>query len=405
MLARLWGDKSGNVAVLAAFLLPALAVATGVGIDLTSLSRSRQEMQNVADAAALAGARVLATAEGDGEQRATLARETANSFILSRFPDAVPFIAADPQSAQVSVNLSISQKLAFGGVLGETNKVVTVEAEATFEGETGFGCVIALDASRPIGMRLQGAAGMRAPECTIWSNAEGDSSIYMQGSPAMSAKRVCAQGASGNRADRIEPQPVECGLSPDPYRDRVLSADPGCDFSNRVVRANPTPATLQPGTYCGGLSLEGGEIALEPGLYIVKDGPLLLGANSSVTGEGVSFLLTGRGAELDAQGSPSLTLSAMDSGPLAGIAIAVTHEGVEAPQSLLRGSPRFDVHGSIYLPGQVLLLQGTPDLTLSGESTKAVAAAFELRGNPEMTVLANDSEEMVAGADFLRIIH
>src|SRR5436190_10506253 len=86
MLGGFWKDKSGNVAVLAAFLFPALAVATGVGIDLTSLNRSRQEMQNVADAAALAGARVLATAEGDGEQRTGLAREprAASSSLASR---------------------------------------------------------------------------------------------------------------------------------------------------------------------------------------------------------------------------------------------------------------------------------------------------------------------------------
>jgi hypothetical protein len=226
----------------------------------------------------------------------------------------------------------------------------------------------------------------------------------MQGSPAMSAKKVCAEGASGNRTDRIEPETVDCGLTPDPYRDRVLSFDPGCDFSHLVVRANPNPATLHPGTYCGGLSLAGGDIALEPGLYVVKDGPLTLAANSSVTAEGVSFLITGRGAELDAQGSPSLTLSAMDSGPLAGIAIAVTNDGVEAPQSSLRGTPRLDVQGSIYLPGQVLLLQGTPDLTLSGERTKAIAAAFLLGGNPDMTVLANDSEESLAGANRLRIL-
>jgi len=404
MLGGFWKDKSGNVAVLAAFLFPALAVATGVGIDLTSLNRSRQEMQNVADAAALAGARVLATAEGDGEQRTGLVRESASSFVLSRFPNAVPSIAADLQHAQLSVGLSINHKLAFGGVLGQENKVVTAEATATYEGETGSGCVIALDPGRPVGIRMQGAARMTAPECTIWSNAEGDSSIHMQGSPAMSAHKVCAQGASGNRADRIEPEVVDCGLSPDPYRGRLPSVDTGCDFSNLLVRANPTPKTLHPGMYCGGLSLAGGDIVLEPGLYVVKDGPLALAANSSVTGSGVSFLITGRGAELDAQGSPSLTLDAMDSGPLAGIAIAVTNNGIEAPQSSLRGTPRFNLRGSIYLPGQVLLLQGTPDLNLSGERSKAIAAAFLLRGNPEMTVLANDSEETLAGPDFLRIV-
>ena len=51
--------------------------------------------------------------------------------------------------------------------------------------------------------------------------------------------------------------------------------------------------TLNPGTYCLGLHIYDSQVKLNPGTYIIKDGPLTIGHNSSVVGDGVTFVFTG----------------------------------------------------------------------------------------------------------------
>ena len=115
-------------------------------------------------------------------------------------------------------------------------------------------------------------------------------------------------------------------------------------------------------------------------------------------------MLTGDDAGLQMQGSPEVTLTAMTTGDLAGIALAVTDTGKEAPQSDMQGSPRLNVTGSIYAAGQHLELQGNPQLTVNGDESKLVAYSFALKGSPDVTIGAQDTEISITDISFLRLI-
>jgi hypothetical protein len=225
----------------------------------------------------------------------------------------------------------------------------------------------------------------------------------VQGAPRVEADRICAVGqVDGSRGLNPAPE-AGCKPAPDPFAARVLSVDAGCDWKNRVLESK-TPVTLDPGTYCGGLLVEGGTVTLNPGLYVVRDGPLTVAANARLTGTGASILLVGEGANLLFRGSPSITLTAMAAGPLAGIAIAIADDGMPKT-AVLQGSPDLTLGGSLYLPGTSLTLQGSPSIAVSGKRDKLVALSFLLQGSPRIDVAAEDTEERSADLANLRLIH
>jgi hypothetical protein len=123
----------------------------------------------------------------------------------------------------------------------------------------------------------------------------------------------------------------------------------------------------------------------------MQDGPLSLQGNASLTGDGVSILLAGMNAMLDVQGSPSLTLTAMQNGIMADIAIASITPGTPILSSTLQGSPQVSVKGSIYLPNQRLHLQGHPALNMLGPSSSLIGLSFHLQGNPHLTIQSDSS--------------
>src|SRR5665647_3990269 len=90
--------------------------------------------------------------------------------------------------------------------------------------------------------------------------------------------------------------------------------------------------TLQPGVYCGGLKLtNGAEGILSSGIFIIKNGPLIVDAGASISGTGVGIYLKGSAANLTFDADTTVNLSAPKDGPLAGILIFDDPTGASAP--------------------------------------------------------------------------
>ena len=61
-----------------------------------------------------------------------------------------------------------------------------------------------------------------------------------------------------------------------------------CNHHGKTVDSLTT--TLQPGVYCGGLTIKGNaNVTFAPGEYIIKDGKFFVDSNSKVSGQGVGF--------------------------------------------------------------------------------------------------------------------
>jgi hypothetical protein len=405
-MRRFFDDEGGNVTILAAVSLPALAIAAGFAINYASLLRTQADLQNTADTAALAAGRELGTGGQDSaSEREAAAVTAATSFITSRTPDAVFAVSPSASDATVEVSLSTEQALVFGDLFGSPERSVSVEAVSTYMIDQRSGCLIALDQASGVGIAMQGSAKVSAPNCGVWSNAGGSDSIHMQGSPSLQGSEVCAEGASGNAAAKIKPElSTDCGPAADPYGGRLDDVPTACDHTNFAFDKKAKEATLEPGVYCGGLSIDNIEVTLTKGLFVIKDGPLTMKGNGIVSGTEVSVVLTGDDAGLQMQGSTELSLTAMTTGDFAGIALATTNTGKEASESDLQGSPKLTVEGSIYMPGQLFKLQGSPHVIIEGDDSKLVGGSFSFTGSPDVDIGANDTEGQIADVGFLRLL-
>jgi len=124
--------------------------------------------------------------------------------------------------------------------------------------------------------------------------------------------------------------------------------------------------TLSPGTYCG-LDISKGHVQFKPGTYFIKEGPLTVRRRATLSGEGVTIILSGEEAYFGVADEARLTLSAPTEGSLAGFALvedkAPKYSGSALnfarlpqlssqarPRSRLTGSGAIDAIGTIYLP-------------------------------------------------------
>ena len=401
MLSKLAQDRRGNVAILFGIAAPVLAGATAIAVDYSESSRLRASLSATADAAALAGAREL-----DGESKASeaAAKAQAARFVAEKHPKAEQVILASVSDGKVTVDLSVERELFFGGILNMRSMAVSTHAVAV-NGKGPIPCMVALGEDEPIGINLIGSAKVSASKCTVASYSKSANSIYMQGAAKISGSKVCAAGGTGHA--NTSPPPETCTTSVDPYATKPLRPDTSrsnrsvesgqssytgpCDYTNRRLDAKDKGVTiLTPGIYCGGLSIHSADVVLKPGLYVMQDGPLSMQGNATLEGLGASILLAGVNAILDMQGSPKLTLDAMQTGSLAGIAIASDTPGAPLT-SILQGSPDLVVNGSIYLPNQRLEMQGSPLLSMLGMSDSLMALSFRLQGSPDIKISSDSS--------------
>ena len=61
-----------------------------------------------------------------------------------------------------------------------------------------------------------------------------------------------------------------------------------------------TDTFLTPGTYCGGIVIQGAaQVRLQPGVYAIKDGPLIISRSAKLTGTDVGLYFAGELATMD----------------------------------------------------------------------------------------------------------
>jgi hypothetical protein len=385
---------------------PVLATAVAAAVDYASASKLHTELQLVADKAALAGVSEL---DPNASSTESAAKARAATVASGQAPSAAQVVEASVAKLTVTVSLSVQKKLFFGGVLSPGVLPVSVTAIGV-RGRTAAPCMLALGPNEPVGIELVGSSSISAPKCLVQANT-AQQGITTQGAPKVTALKVCVGGEPGSAKTNA---PAEnCKPASDPYKNRqlrsgsttgLLSSYTGpCDYTNKQIPSSTKgTVSLLPGIYCGGLTIGSSDVVLAPGLYTMQDGPLAIQGSGSLTGIGVSILLAGPNATLDIQGSATINLEAMQTGPLAGIAIAADTSSAPVLTSKLQGSPDLTVKGSVYLPNQRLELQGSPALKVMGASDSLIALSYKLQGSPDVT-LASDSASMNGAPGDIRI--
>ncbi len=383
-------ETSGVTSIIFALSCTVLMGLVALAIDYSHWLDRKADMQSNADSAALAGARQLAINSGS-----TRAIQVSEAFLAAKNVQPGTYqIAADLATGNVSVSLSEDGRIYVAGVIGVTSPQIRVLAEANAS-TPAHPCIIALDASAPVGIDFSLAGSVTAIDCAIWSNSKSSTSFDLNGSGSASSDQNCAVGGVSGTGFSITPA-VQGGCQPaiDPltnWEPPMLSV---CDNS-LPDKLNTGAVTLSPGVYCGGLKVSGAsEVTLQPGIYTMKDGPLSVTSSASISGQGVTILLTGPSASINFLGSSSAHLSAATSGPTEGLVIAA---GRDEPTtaSKIGGGTEMDIEGTVYLPTHNLSYGGNSESAMPSSYSLLIAKTIQFYGGSHVVVRGNPSTSKV----------
>lgn len=385
-------NTRGNIAVMTAVLAPVLVIAIGMAVDYTAATGQHRKLQGAADIAAISAAKELYLANADSAQITSVATAIANAQlrVQGETPHAPISVTASLVDDSGAVEVVISQpRLTYvSKALVSNPPPVAARAVARALGG-GRVCVIGLDESAYSTISLTFEAKITAPECGVYSNSDSSGSVTSYKSSVLSAELICAAGGTDGGNDNFEPAPVtDCPRIPDPLASRPAPNYSGCDETDLQLSAETR--TLYPGVYCGGLLVaKGSDVEFSPGVYIMKDGPLMVTHSSYIHGEGVGFYFTGDKSIYLFATDSVVDLSAPTDGEMAGLLFFEDRASPPLRHFEITSDNARNLVGTIYLPNGIFSVSSKKPVADQSAYTAIVARQIKLNKYPNLVINAN----------------
>ncbi len=397
-LARAWRDEQGGVLMIFAVTLPLLVAAVSLTLDYNRSLQAREQMQSAADASALAAARELSLSNAKMHGMTSVVAAVVSKFVETAAKekvwagDLVTDTKVDEDKLIVRVNLKSKVPVVLGMLAGQTEWMVEATSEAQVLGQPNI-CVLGLDASAIGTISLEKNADVLGDGCAVFSNSDHPNGIKSKNSSTLAASLICsAGGKDGGKGNFLPEALTGCPQFDDPLAGRPEpDIDPDCKETDLVVSGGSK--ALEPGTYCGGLSIiDASEVTLEPGIYVIKDGPLAIDGGAVLKGEGVGFHFTGAGAVLAIGANSTIALEAAIDGPMAGLLMFESRAQSTQGRHVLMADNAQTMIGTIYLPRGELRIGGSSEFGTASAYTAIVARKLTLTEGPRV-VLHTDYDE------------
>ncbi len=427
MIGRLLKNTRGNVAVMTALILPLLLGFASAGVDFQRLNHNRNSLQELADTLALRGAREFLLANASASQIESVLKAAMGNGLADQFDlDQVSFnvvVNMEETSVAVSLKHPAPNMLLFSH-LPSLNSPIGVDSTAAAYGGMKV-CVVAIEDSADGAIEAKWSAQLSADECTIISNSSSPSGIDVSGSAKLSAGKICSAGGKRGDASNYDPLPTtDCPVYEDPLSERTPPTVGMCDETDLELgdksfavamaalsdsfaeyaaarydddddddddsytpKQNYTTYDLEPGVFCGGISIaSNADVQLAPGVYVIKDGPLNVSMGAHLTGEDVSFYLEGDDAVFNFGPDSKISLEASKNGPLAGILFFEDRNAPIGRKHRIMSDDARVLLGTFYLPRGVLHVSSLLPIADQSAYTVIVSRGLELTGSPTLVL-------------------
>ncbi|WP_224513413.1 pilus assembly protein TadG-related protein [Mesorhizobium sp. CA8] len=376
LFRRFCEGKGGNVATIFALTLPVVVGGAGLGVETSYWYYSSLKLQAIADAAAYAGAlEKIAGSDTAAITAAATASAASNGLGAGTIVVNTP-PASGPNTAKKAVEVILNQDLdrIFTSIFTQTKVPERARAVALIT-DASKACIEALNPSASQAALFSGSTSVKLTGCVIMANSIANDAIKVQGSASLQADCLI----SGGGVVLNNPVPMVCKT---PITHALPAADPFASLpapatSNpcQKINGNKTTQTIQPGTYCSGMSLNG-NITLSPGVYVVQ-GDLKINAGAVIQGSDVTIYMAGSNT-VSMNGNATVTLAAPTTGTYSGVLFYGDRTGTAA-QSTFNGTATSLLTGAIYFPRQQVNYLGN----FSGKNgcTQIVADTIQWSGN------------------------
>jgi hypothetical protein len=349
-----------------------------LSLDGGAIQRQRRLTQKAADAAALAAAVEIYRSRRDSIVPSALSEARRNGF--TNGSNGITVTVTNPTTSgyfvgsnYVQVEVRRRMATSFGAFVGRDS--VTVRSVATAGLAPANVCLVLLDTT---GTALSVKSGtVSTTNCGVAVNSTSPNAVE---TPSNGDIITAFLSVAGGPA--VAPSGVEGVYSsgapqlPDPLAYLTMPAVGACNGAYGAYQ-NYSGATLSPGVYCGGISIDHKNVVFNPGLYILAGGGLNL-KHATVSGNGVTFVNTNapvadggasKFAAFDFDTNSDVTFSAMTTGPLAGVLFyqdpAAGLPGVNYT-NFIGSSSAVTYNGTIYMPTQTVASKSNSPITING---------------------------------------
>jgi hypothetical protein len=382
-------DSRGNMLAVAAGLMPLIVASGAVAVDASHWVLQKRELQRAADSAALAGAFAKFQDQSAGSAVTESMTQYPN-LTLTGLPEVEDGPASGPFAADataVRVNLQRRGTVSFLSMFRSDPILINATATAAATPYAKY-CMLSLVNDATAGFHFEGSTNLDL-DCGLATNSTGSPAMTVAGSS--SVIRTTEASAVGDLTQYpnfqgsptfLPAQPAQ----PDPYEDLPLPPTSSC--SPALVSGGGATANLTGGCWSGGMEITG-NANFAPGTYVINGGTLRFGGSGTITGTGVTFVLTGPTpatvAKLVIDGSTRVTLSAPTSGTYEGVLFyqnrtaATLASGGGENINYVTGSSNLSITGTMYFPNQRLNYTGSGALRSS--CTRVVARRINFSGS------------------------
>jgi hypothetical protein len=397
----------GFIGITAALVITGMLAFTGLAFDVGYLQWYRMRAQSAADAAAMGGLRELelghnTTIISAGQNDASLngfSDGVSNTTVSVNNPPLSGGYAGDASAVEAIVTRRVPTF--FMMILGAGSVQISTRAVARTTSSSGSigGCLFGLDPSARRAFQIAGSPSS-STACSVLVNSTDSEAFEMEGTETLHLGNHAKVGVYGNwqlngqsvidDANNRPTNPVQItsrvgdplGTVPVPTAGPVVSASAvSYDMNSR-----PANNTLQPGVYCGGLTVNntnGSTFKMAAGTYIMAGGGLRFQSQASIDATaGVTVYNTAANASnmwgcgstsgyspVAIDGQANLTMNAPTSGSLTGIAFfedrstSVTGSNPTAnPNKIVGGSSTY-INGALYFKNTQLQFSGANSAT------------------------------------------
>ena len=388
-------DQSGSIAIVFAVALPLLIGVTAGAIDFATALSQKSRLQNIVDSSALAAASELSLSNSQTDNVSGVVQALVDDYFKASYssgkhstPIVHTAISTDPMQVKVTANQQFTSF--FGDAFGLQSTALEASAVAQIVGRPNI-CVLALHPSSDGALSLEKNARVTGKDCAVYSNSSHNVGIKSKNSAILKASTICSAGGVQGGGRNFDPPPyLDCPSFEDPLGSRP---EPNADS---CANGKPTEikisGRLEPGTHCGLIVSNGASVELRPGIYAIKDGPLIVQDGAKISGKGVGFYLTGASASILFAANSSVVLEAPTTGQLTGLLIFASRSTARGNIHKIYSENAQVMVGTIYIPTGELQVDGSANIGGDSAYTAIVAQTVRLLGGPHI-VLNTDYDE------------
>ena len=259
----------------------------------------------------------------------------------------------------VQATVTASSPNSFLSLSGFGTAHITATAIGGISAAPPASCIYVLDPNASDAMQVKGTASI-STNCPVYIDSSSASALRKTGAGDINATVDIVGNYSQVGSGSITPAPNTGKTSvADPLASLPVPTFSGCDQTNYSTSST---VTLNPGVYCGGISITGsGTVTLNPGIYIMNGGGFSLAGSADLTGSHVMIYNTATAGHtigaISIAGSGTLTLSAPNSGTYEGVLIF--QDRTQSVGGSVNGSNTSVVTGTLYLPDANITYTGT----------------------------------------------